>query len=83
MEQNVPNPFNSSTLIRFTLAAPQKVELALYNLAGQRVATLVEGAREAGSYQVRWDARDFASGVYLYRLQAGSRLLTRKLVLLR
>ena len=83
LEQNFPNPFNSSTLIRFTLAAPQKVELALYNLAGQRLATLAEGAREAGSHQVRWDARDFASGVYLYRLQAGLRVLSRKLVLLR
>ena len=68
LEQNRPNPFNSSTVIRFVLPASDRVELAVYNLAGQRVATLVKGAREAGVYAVRWDGRDtsgqaLASGV--------------------
>ena len=73
LEQNYPNPFNSGTSIRFGLAATAEVELAVFNLAGQQVVTLVEGVREMGEYAVRWDGRDdegrgLASGVYLYRL---------------
>ena len=64
------------------------MKLTLHNIAGQRVATLAHGHREAGEYTLRWDGRDddgkeLASGVYLYRLQAGSRVETRKLLLLR
>jgi len=88
LEQNYPNPFNSETVIRFALPEREEVELAVRNLAGQRVATLVEGMREAGPYTVRWDGRDedgraLASGAYLYQLRAGSRVETRKLLLLR
>jgi len=88
--QNYPNPFNSSTVIRFALPTSVDVELAVYNLAGQQVTTLVEGMREAGTYAVTWngqddDGRKLASGVYLYRLQAGDgkQVETRKLVLIR
>ena len=86
---NYPNPFNSATTIRFVLPASEDVELAIFNLAGQQVATLVDGVREAGAYAVRWEGRDddgreLASGVYLYRLHAGERQVeTRKLLLLR
>ena len=64
------------------------MELAVYNLAGQRVMNLVQGPRNAGSYTLRWDGRDdagreLASGMYLYRLQAGEQLVTRKMVLVR
>jgi len=64
------------------------VELALYNLAGQKVVTLANGYREAGRHTARWDGRDdqgraLASGVYLYRLQAGAQVETRKLLLVR
>jgi hypothetical protein len=88
LSQNFPNPFNSETVILFALPERGEVELAVYNLAGQQVAKLVEGAREAGSYAVRWDGRDecgreLASGIYLYRLRAGKRMETRKLVLVR
>ncbi len=87
LSQNFPNPFNSQTLIRFALPASGEVELAVYNLAGQRVVRLAEGARAAGAYTVRWDGRDgsgreLASGVYLYRLRAGEQLESRKLLLL-
>jgi len=90
--QNVPNPFNASTLIRFAIPASfvkESLRLAIYNLAGQQVATLVEGRRGAGEYIVRWDGTDdsgnqLASGVYVYRLEAGERLVeTRKLALVR
>ena len=88
LAQNYPNPFNSITVIRFSLPEPGAAEVALYNLAGQRVATLTNCHREAGTYTLRWDGRDdagreLASGVYLYRLQAGGRAATRKLLLIR
>jgi pimeloyl-ACP methyl ester carboxylesterase len=85
---NYPNPFNGDTAIRFSLPTSGAVELALYNLAGQRVALLASGKREAGAHVVNWDGRDeqgraLASGVYLYRLQAGVEVRARKLALLR
>jgi hypothetical protein len=88
LDPNYPNPFNSETVIRFALPADGAVELAVYNLAGQQVATLVEGARPAGTYVVRWDGTDdrgkaLASGVYLYRLWAGEQEQTHKLLLLK
>ena len=90
LDQNYPNPFNSSTAIRYALPTTADVDLAIFNLAGQRVATLAEGMREAGTYTVRWDGRDsngraLASGVYLYRLRTGDgqQVETRKLVLIR
>ena len=87
LDQNYPNPFNSRTVIRFALPQSQEVQLTIYNLAGQKVATLTDGLRDAGSYSVQWDGRDdegrtLASGVYLYRLHAGDRVQTRKLVLI-
>ena len=88
LAQNFPNPFNSDTVTRFALPESGAVELAVYNLAGQRVAMLVSGTREAGTYAVNWDGRDeqgreLASGVYLYRLRVGEREEMRKLALVR
>ena len=89
LRQNYPNPFNSETMIRFVLPVAGQMELALFNLAGQRVTTLVQGVRDAGTYTVHWDGRDdagqeLASGVYLYRLRFGKQQgETRKLLLLR
>jgi len=76
-------------VVHFALPTAEEVELALFNLIGQRVATLARGWREAGSHALRWDGRGdgghaLASGVYLYRLQVGSQQVeTRKLMLLR
>jgi len=88
LQQNFPNPFNSETVIRFALRAAEEAELALFNLTGQRVATLMQGWRPAGTYTVRWDGRDdggreLGAGVYLYRLQASEQIEMRKLLLLR
>jgi hypothetical protein len=69
--QNYPNPFNPATMISYQLPMTSKVELSIYNLLGQRVATLVSQKQPAGTYSVQWDASGFASGVYLYRLEAG------------
>ena len=84
-----PNPARGSgTIIRFALPQSQQVELAIYNMAGQKVINLVSGHRSAGAYTMHWDGRDahqraLASGLYLYRLQAGAQIQTRKLLLLR
>jgi len=92
MEPNFPNPFNSATVIRYALADHADVELVVFNMAGQVVATLVTGPRPSGRYSVAWDGRaDYgqalASGVYLVRLAAdtwqGMSVETRKLLLLR
>ena len=89
LEQNYPNPFNSTTIIRFALPTGNEVELSLFNLVGQKVATLVGGYRQAGTYTLHWDGRDahgraLASGVYLYHLRTDKgQAETRKLVLVR
>ena len=75
--QNVPNPFNPSTMIRFDLPQAGEVELTIYDMAGRRVRTLVQETRAAGSHEVFWHGTDdrglrVATGVYLYRLRAGS-----------
>ncbi len=85
---NYPNPFNSTTVIGFALPTATEVELAVYDLAGQRVALLASGQRAPGTYRLTWDGTDdaglvLASGVYAYRLTAGTYQESRKLLLLR
>jgi hypothetical protein len=83
LSQNYPNPFNPSTSIRYALPHKSQVLLAVYNTLGQQVATLVQGLKEAGSYEVKFDGTALASGVYFYRLQTSNYVETRKLLLLR
>jgi hypothetical protein len=88
LEQNVPNPFNPATAIRFAIAAPARVDLVIYDVAGRRVRTLVSGHRPPDTYRVTWDGTDdrgarVASGIYFYRLTAGNFAQTRKMVLLK
>jgi hypothetical protein len=83
LAQNFPNPFNPVTTIQFSIVQQSPVKLEVFNMLGQRVATLVNGEMAAGSYSERFDGTNLASGVYLYRLQAGSYVDTKKLLLLR
>ena len=88
LERNQPNPFNPATVIGYHLPAAGLVRLAIYNLLGQEVRVLVNEPMNAGSYTARWDGTDergrqVASGVYLYRLQAGSFTSSRRMLLLK
>ena len=88
LAQNFPNPFNASTTIAFQLGLPSQVELAVYNISGQRVRTLISGSLPAGHHRLQWDGRNdrgepAASGAYLYQLSAGDFVATRQLMLLK
>jgi hypothetical protein len=83
LEQNYPNPFNLSTVINYQLPLKSYVTMKIFNLLGQETATLVNEKKEAGSYSVRWNAAGVPSGVYFYRLQTGSFIETKRMVLLK
>ncbi len=86
--QNYPNPFNPITVIEYSLPEAGQVKIEIYNLAGQKVRTLVDSYLEAGRYKIYWDGTDdsgmrVSSGIYIYRLVAGGSIVTRKMVLLK
>lgn len=83
LHQNFPNPFNPTTHIAFDLAEASFVSLKVYNLAGQEVTTLVNTFQSAGSHSINFDGSGLASGVYLYRLTAGSFSADRKMLLMK
>jgi photosystem II stability/assembly factor-like uncharacterized protein len=88
LHQNYPNPFNPTTVIRYVLPSTQHVTLSIYNILGQEVITLVRGVQQSGQHSVIWDGRgssgqSVASGVYLYRLEAGGSVVTNKMILMK
>ena len=70
LEQNYPNPFNPVTAISYYIPEEAAVELKIHNIIGKEIATLVNGRKPAGYYQVEWDATEMPSGVYFYSLRA-------------
>jgi hypothetical protein len=83
LEQNYPNPFNPSTTIEFSLPSKSFVSLNVFDALGRKVVTIVSEVLSAGTYSRYWNAEGLASGIYFYRIQAGTFTETRKLVLLR
>jgi hypothetical protein len=83
LDQNFPNPFNPTTSIAFALPEATDVSLKVYNVLGQEIVTLVDRQMEAGEHEVEFDARAFASGMYFYRLEAGTEVETRKMTLMK
>ena len=83
LDQNYPNPFNPSTTISYTLPRSSNVELAVYNVVGQHVATLVQGYQEAGKHTVEFAPEMLAGGIYFYKLKANGLSLVRKMILLK
>ncbi len=83
LEQNYPNPFNPTTVIEYDLPIAGRISLKVFDLLGREIATLVVGRMEAGVHQVTFDASRLTSGVYFYKLQAGSFVASKKLVLLK
>jgi len=81
--QNYPNPFNPTTIIKFSIPQRSNVSLKIYDVLGNEIATLVKEEKERGDYSVNFDATLLASGMYLYRIQAGTFVETKKMVLLR
>jgi len=83
LNQNYPNPFNPSTTIRYDLPRSSMVRLNVYDILGREVAVLVNERKNAGSYEVKFDAVRLASGVYFYRIQAGDFIQAKKLVVIK
>ena len=81
LEQNYPNPFNPTTVISYELKTAGKTTLKIYNLLGQEVKTLVNEVQSAGEHKVKWNAGGFASGVYMYRLEANGFVQAKKMIL--
>ena len=83
LSQNYPNPFNPTTMIEYSIPQNSFVTLKVYNVLGQEVASLVNQEQKASNYAVNFDASRLASGMYFYKIQAGSYSLTKKMLLLK
>ncbi|NQV49008.1 MAG: DUF3494 domain-containing protein [Candidatus Marinimicrobia bacterium] len=83
LSQNFPNPFNPSTMISYKLPSSSHVTLTIMDVLGQELAVLVNDTQSAGSHQIEWDAGNFASGIYFYRLQAGSFASVKQMILIK
>ncbi len=83
LEQNYPNPFNPKTGVRFQVLGVSDVKIAVYDLLGKEVAVLVDERKEPGAYQVQFDGSRLASGVYIYRMTAGSFVQSRQMLLVK
>jgi len=83
LSQNFPNPFNPVTNIKYSVASAQQVTLKVFNVLGKEVATLVNEKKEVGTYSIDFSALNLASGTYIYRLQAGAFVQTKKMVVLK
>jgi hypothetical protein len=83
VNQNYPNPFNPTTTINYSIAKEGYVKLTVYNVIGSKVATIVNEYKSVGSYSVKFDGSNLASGIYLYRLESGNYSAAKKFILMK
>ena len=83
LKQNYPNPFNPTTTIEYMVSKSSNINLSIYNVLGEKVMELVNTFQNAGSYQVKFDASNLASGIYYYRVSDGAKFITMKMILLK
>lgn len=83
LSHNYPNPFNPTTVIEYTLPEKVKVQLVIYDVLGRRVTTLIDQVQQSGTHIKTWDASNFASGVYIYRIHAGDFVQSKKMLLIK
>lgn len=83
LEQNYPNPFNPVTVIKYSIPVDGQVNLIVYNMLGEKVATLVNQVQKAGRHEINFDASQLSSGVYFYKIEAGSFSSVKKMMLLK
>ncbi|MCF7833262.1 MAG: T9SS type A sorting domain-containing protein [Candidatus Marinimicrobia bacterium] len=83
LKQNYPNPFNPSTTISYEIREDSYAKLDVYSITGQLVETLADGYHQAGAYSINWNAGNYSSGIYIYRLEYGEKHISRKMVLLK
>ena len=83
LSQNYPNPFNPTTTISYQLPTDSKVELSIYDMNGHKITSLINGNIKTGYHTVNWDASSYPSGLYFYRLNAGSYSETKKMLLIK
>ena len=83
LSQNYPNPFNPTTRIKYSVPVDGLVNIAVFNLLGEKVANVVNTAQKAGNYELTFDATNLASGMYVYRMEAGDFVSIKKMVILK
>jgi hypothetical protein len=83
LDQNFPNPFNPTTTIRFLIPERSLVTLKIYDILGNEVLTLINKYMEVGSYEVKFNANKYSSGIYLYKISAGDFISTKKMILIK
>ena len=80
---NYPNPFRESTTFDYTVTEKTRVSISVYNVIGQKVATVVDGVQPAGTYRATFEPRGLSSGTYFYRLEANDRVISRPMILVK
>ncbi len=83
LKNNFPNPFNPSTTIEYSLPKAANVRIEVYNVAGQKIETLLNNAIKAGHHEIEFNAQNLSSGIYFYRMQAGEFHQVKKMILIK
>ncbi|MCP4581732.1 MAG: T9SS type A sorting domain-containing protein, partial [candidate division Zixibacteria bacterium] len=83
LEQNFPNPFNSQTQIRYSIPNESDVRMDIYDILGKRIETLIDKRQRPGTYSIDWDASEYSSGVYFYKLTTGDSSSTKRMTLVK